>query len=237
MANLIYLIGDVSTRECYVVDPCWDVGGIVDFARKHRMKIVGAIASHYHFDHVGGFIFEPMMAMVYGPFAKEMMAKGASQRLCGLAEMGWEHGCKLYVHQSELGPVQHNCKLTREELTPIRQGSRLPLGEAGELEVLHTPGHSPGSVCLCVRSAQRHGEVIAVISGDTLFPGSCGRLDSDDSSVTAMFDSLAKLRTLDSRTPVYPGHAYGGKVTTIGKEKVEGMLRPFTREMFAKLFA
>uniref|UniRef100_A0A6V2UM53 Uncharacterized protein n=1 Tax=Emiliania huxleyi TaxID=2903 RepID=A0A6V2UM53_EMIHU len=54
MKNFVYLVGDAATRECYVVDGCWDVEGIVALARRHKMRLVGAVGTHYHFDHVGG---------------------------------------------------------------------------------------------------------------------------------------------------------------------------------------
>jgi glyoxylase-like metal-dependent hydrolase (beta-lactamase superfamily II) len=201
----------------------------------HKMNLVGAIGSHHHWDHVGGLLPRELQAMVYGPFG---VPKGASARLQGLAEMRWEHGCILYAHANDIDQCMRMCTLRRDELTPLHHRQRLPIGEAGELEVLHTPGHTMGSICLCVHSKKVGGEegrLTAVLSGDTLFPRSCGRLDCDDSSVGEMFDSLQKLRELDDELPVYPGHSYGGLVTTIGREKEGGMLRPFTREMWHRM--
>ena len=97
--------------------------------------------------------------------------------------------------------------------------------------MLHTPGHSGGSVCVCVRPKDG-GEPVCLMSGDTIFPGSCGRLDLPDSSKEQMYQSLVKLRALNESIKVYPGHAYSGPSTTIGKEKVQGLLRPFSREQW-----
>ena len=57
MANFIYLIGDDATRECMVVDPAWDIKGIIDFIDREDMQLTGALVTHYHPDHVGGDIF------------------------------------------------------------------------------------------------------------------------------------------------------------------------------------
>ena len=53
MQNFIYLVGDAKTRECVVIDACWDVEGIIEFVKDEKMKLIGAVATHYHFDHVG----------------------------------------------------------------------------------------------------------------------------------------------------------------------------------------
>lgn len=102
--------------------------------------------------------------------------------------------------------------------------------------MLHTPGHSGGSVCVCVRP-KGGGEPVCLMSGDTIFPGSCGRLDLPDSDVDAMFGSLEKLRALPDELQVYPGHAYGGPSTTIGREKKGGLLRPISKQEFMQMFA
>jgi glyoxylase-like metal-dependent hydrolase (beta-lactamase superfamily II) len=57
MANFVYLVGDDATRECMVVDPAWDIKGIIDFVEQESMRLVGALVTHYHPDHVGGDIF------------------------------------------------------------------------------------------------------------------------------------------------------------------------------------
>ena len=81
MQNYIYLIGDATTRECFVVDACWDPAGIAAYAERHKMRLVGAIASHYHFDHVGGTLPPQMQGMVFGPFG---VPKGVEPRLPGV---------------------------------------------------------------------------------------------------------------------------------------------------------
>ena len=144
MQNHIYLIGCATTRECYVVDACWDTVGIASFAHRHRMRLVGAIGTHYHFDHCGGAVPPQMAAMVSGPF-------GGKPVLPGLREMRRDEGVAVHIHAREMGRVAQQCDLALEEISPLEQGARLRVGEAGELEVLHTPGHSGGSICVCVQ--------------------------------------------------------------------------------------
>eukprot|EP00315_Gephyrocapsa_oceanica_P009242 CAMPEP_0185289480 /NCGR_PEP_ID=MMETSP1363-20130426/3934_1 /TAXON_ID=38817 /ORGANISM="Gephyrocapsa oceanica, Strain RCC1303" /LENGTH=400 /DNA_ID=CAMNT_0027885373 /DNA_START=102 /DNA_END=1305 /DNA_ORIENTATION=+ len=214
MKNFVYLVGDAATRECYVVDGCWDVEGIVALARRQKMRLVGAVGTHYHFDHVGGKVPPRLVAMVCGPFAQEAQLQGWGSCLA-----------------TTVGRVAEQCSLEPAEVRPLEHGAVLPLGpSAGEIEVLHTPGHSGGSVCLCVR--RPGGAVASVLVGDTIFPGSCGRLDLPDSDVDAMFDSLQRLRALGDDVVIYPGHGYSGDRTTVGKEKVSGLLRPFSREQW-----
>ena len=230
MQNHIYLVGCAQTRECYVVDACWDVTGIVAYAKRNKMSIIGAIGTHYHFDHCGGEVPPQMVAMVAGPF-------GAGQKvmLPGLREMARDHGAAVYIHAREVERIAKQCEIPKETILPLEQAQRLPLGAAGEVEVLHTPGHSGGSVCLCVH--RTGGAPLCLLSGDTIFPGSCGRLDLPDSDVDAMFDSLGALRKLDESLSVYPGHAYGGASTTIAAEKRGGLLRPFSKDQFKSMFS
>ena len=171
MQNFIYLIGDAVSRACYVVDACWDPKGVAGYAARHKMKLVGAIASHYHFDHVGGEVPPQLAAMVYGPFAGA--AKNAT--LPGLAEMKTAHGCQLYAHSSEVARIAKQTRLPLTDLVGLDQGSSLPLGESGSLQVYHTPGHSGGSICLSVQPAGASAS-LGLIVGDTIFPGSCGRV-------------------------------------------------------------
>ncbi|KAL1508548.1 hypothetical protein AB1Y20_004647 [Prymnesium parvum] len=245
MSNLIYLVGDLTTRECYVVDACWDCKGIHSFARRHRMKIVGAIASHYHFDHTGGLPPASLRSMVFGPFEG-----GKDLRLPGLHEMARDFSARVYVHALEVQLISNQCQLEEKELVPLQDGQLLPVGAAGVLEVFHTPGHSGGSICLCIRKNQSATTDAAValtttagtkahalMVGDTIFPGSCGRLDLPDSNINHMFETMQKLRELDENLTVYPGHGYGGLQTTIAAEKRSGMLRPFTRDQWLQLLA
>lgn len=93
---------------------------------------------------------------------------------------------------------------------PLADGSEIPLGK-GLIRVIHTPGHTPGSVVFHTGAG--------VITGDTLFVGRCGRADLPGSDVNQLYDSLLRLRLLDAALAVYPGHDYGSRpVSTLGDE-------------------
>src|SRR5262245_56268672 len=86
MANFVYLIGDDESRECMVVDPAWDIPGILDVVDGTEMKLVGALVTHYHQDHVGGEIF--------------------GHQITGLAELLSKRPVKIYVNENESDGVR-----------------------------------------------------------------------------------------------------------------------------------
>ncbi|KAJ1669363.1 hypothetical protein GGF38_002316 [Coemansia sp. RSA 25] len=112
-----------------------------------------------------------------------------------------------------------NPQLRAHDFTPTPNGFGFRLGERTDLAFMHTPGHTPGSQCVLVNRCR-------LFSGDTLFPGSCGRTDLKGGCMPDMLESLqARLAALADQTIVYPGHEYGGEWTTIGREKKRGFLR------------
>lgn len=250
MKNLMYLVGDATSRECYAIDACWDTDGLVAYCEKHKMRLVGAICTHAHFDHSGGVVPPALVAMVYGPLA---MGRFDGHTVPGLREMGREHACRLYCHAAERETIAKQCGLELHELISLHAQSTLPLGSAGALEVIHTPGHSSGSICIGVHEAvaaetaptapsARRPAVASrrwrcLFVGDTIFPGACGRLDLPDCDKSAMYESLRTLATLDEALVVYPGHAFSGECTTIGQEKRAGLLRHLTKKQWLDVHA
>lgn len=182
MVNFIYLIGDRATGECVVVDPAWDVKGIVDLVEGDGMKLVGALATHFHPDHVGGDLLG--MAMVEG--IKELLELQGLPIHCQRQEVEWIH------KWTGVSPT---------ELTPHDSGEVVSVGSV-PIQLIHTPGHTPGSQCFLV--ADR------LISGDTLFLDGCGRTDLPGGDEEEIHRSInERLAHIKDGTVLYPGHLYG----------------------------
>lgn len=189
MQNFVYFVGDSEKRECLVVDPAWDIDGLIDFANGEGMKIVGALCTHYHPDHVGGSLFG---------FGIE-----------GIAELIAKNPCKVHVHALEADGVRKMTKVEKSDLLEHASGDKLQVG-AVEVEWLHTPGHTPGSSCFRVGNA--------LIAGDTLFLQGCGRVDLPGGNREEMRLTLTqRLSTLADDIVLYPGHAYGGEHAPLGE--------------------
>ncbi|MGD0289170.1 MAG: MBL fold metallo-hydrolase [Candidatus Binataceae bacterium] len=200
MANFVYLIGDSETHKAAVVDPAWDVDAILEFARKEGYEIDKILITHYHPDHLGG----------------SMMG----QNIQGAADLLGKIKAKVYVNKAEAEGTKRVAGLSDSDLVIVEAGDVFKVGEL-PVKFLHTPGHTPGSQCFLVEGN--------LISGDTLFVGSCGRVDLPGSDPAAMYYSLNHtLKNLDDATVVYPGHAYSSdSSTTIGKQKRHNMYMRF----------
>jgi len=190
MQNFVYLVGDRDTGECMVVDPAWDIAGIVEAAQRDDMRITGALVTHYHPDHVGGSMFG---------FDIE-----------GLADLVGRCSCKAHVHQAEAEGVRAVTGVSKSDLVEHVSGDKVKVGGI-EIELLHTPGHTPGSQCFRV-AGLTHGEEEALLAGDTLFLQGCGRVDLPGGNAEEMFRTLTqRLADLPGDTLLLPGHAYGGE--------------------------
>lgn len=192
MANLVYVIGDDEQRECMVVDPAWDIPGIVEFTEREDMRLTGALVTHYHPDHVGGDIF--------------------GHSIAGLAELLALRPVKVHVNEAESAGVKQVTGLSDTDLERHVGGDEIPIGNV-RVKFLHTPGHTPGSQCFLAEST--------LVSGDTLFIGGCGRVDLPGGNPEQMYHSLTQvLARLPDDTLLYPGHNYAAKPTsTIGDQK------------------
>lgn len=200
MANFIYLIGDTETHTAAVVDPAWDVRAILDYAQREGYAIDKILITHYHQDHLGGNMF--------------------GQSVQGAADLLELIKAKVYVNKDEAEGVKRVSGLSDSDLVKVEAGDVFKVGEL-DVKFLHTPGHTPGSQCFLVDGN--------LISGDTLFVNSCGRVDLPGSDPAAMYHSLNQvLRNLDDSTVVYPGHAYAPESsTTIGEQKRTNMYMRF----------
>jgi glyoxylase-like metal-dependent hydrolase (beta-lactamase superfamily II) len=211
MANLAYLVGSRSARECLVVDPAWEVDALLDRAEADGMRVVGALVTHYHPDHVGGQIF--------------------GHRIEGVARLLERLPVPLHVNEREAEGTRRVTGAAESDLVRHAGGDVLELGPV-RVRLLHTPGHTPGSQCFLVEEAGRPG---LLVSGDTLFLGSCGRVDLPGASPEDMYRSLSGvLAKLPDETLLFPGHLYAPEPSsTLGEQKRRNpYLRATTLEQF-----
>lgn len=184
MANFVYLVGDKHKRECVVVDPAWDVQGIVDVATRDGMKITAALVTHYHPDHVGGSLFGQL-------------------HVEGLTKLLAVNPCPIHCHEAEAFGVRRVTGLAETDLVKHVSGDTIAAGDVA-IELLHTPGHTPGSSCFRCRDA--------LVAGDTLFLTSCGRVDLPGGDPAEMQRTLSqRIMALPDDLVLYPGHEYGGQ--------------------------
>src|SRR5438034_1449274 len=182
MQNFVYLVGDPVARRCVVVDPAWEIDTIVDTAAADDMTIIGALVTHTHQDHVGG----------------SLASWGMPGRIAGVEELLARVKAKVYVHKAE----REFLPGLGSDLVKVDNHDTLRIGRF-TLTFLHTPGHTPGSQCFLVDDR--------LVSGDTLFIGSCGRTDLPGSDPAEMYYSLTqRLGALPDGTLLFPGHNYGG---------------------------
>jgi hydroxyacylglutathione hydrolase len=192
MANYVYIIADRETRKALVVDPAWDIDGLLAELDKEDLELTGALVTHYHPDHIGGDF--------------------AGHHIEGLTELLAKRPCKIHIHKAEAPYVQKQLGLTPAEYDAVDGETTLDVGRI-PVRLLHTPGHTPGSQCFLVGGH--------LVSGDTLFIGSCGRVDLPGSNPEDLYYSLnQKLKRLPDDTILLPGHNYAPQRTsTIEQEK------------------
>ena len=173
-----YIIHDEASKTCCVIDPGYTPEIILDYLEEKGLTAEAILLTHGHFDHVGG--------------VKQIAA---------------ETGCDVYIQPNDLsmppmmtdGPLYYTKTYT--------DGERLELAGL-QISVIHTPGHTPGSVCLLAENV--------MFSGDTLFAGSCGRTDLPGGDWATITKSLRRLAAFETNYCVCPGH---GESTTLAEEK------------------
>ena len=204
MANLAYLVGSRSARQAFVVDPAWSVDALLDQAEADDMDVVGALVTHYHQDHVGGSIF--------------------GMNIEGVPRLLERKPVPIHVNSHEADGTRQVTGASESDLVRHEAGDVLELGEV-RIRLLHTPGHTPGSQCFLVEEMGAPGRLVA---GDTLFLGSCGRVDLPGSNPEDMYTSLNHtLKALPDETVLYPGHLYSSEASaSMGSQK---RTNPFLR--------
>ena len=210
MVNFVYLIGDRSTGECMVIDPAYAVDDLMAVAANDGMKITGALATHYHPDHIGG----------------SMM----NYRIEGITRL-LEHGSVgIHVNKEEAPWVLRTTGVSETDLVAHEAGDIVKVGDI-DITLVHTPGHTPGSQCFLVNGC--------LISGDTLFLDGCGRTDLPGSDPEMMYHSLQTLNSLPSSTIIYPGHQYSQPAhETLGQVQQHNfVLKPMSKDQWTTIFA
>lgn len=191
-----YVVVDEATKKCAVVDPGMiepeEENALVNYIERSGLTVTHVINTHLHVDHAVGdkFVGDKFKVPVLGHKSDETLGARMQQQamMFGMRE-----------------------KLDAVSLTSyLEDGDKVKVGD-GELDVLHVPGHSPGSIALYDPEGKY------VIVGDALFDGSIGRTDLPGGDFGTLINSIkSKLLTLPDETTVYSGH---GPATTIGKEK------------------
>ncbi len=183
-----YLLEDESTRQAAVIDPGGDAPRLL--AALKGLDVRRILLTHGHYDHTGA----------------------AAELAAALPQ------AEVYIHERDYRDVDPGLFPLRTQLSAVNfygEGDRLPLGEL-TLEVLHTPGHSQGSVTL------RCGDVL--FCGDTLFAGSCGRTDFPGGDTAKILASLRRLGELEGNLQVLPGHM---ESSTLDRER---QVNPYLRQ-------
>jgi hydroxyacylglutathione hydrolase len=189
LENNCFIIGDEKSKECLIIDPGDEPDRILDFIRKNHFEVKYIICTHGHFDHIGA-----------------------------ISDIKKETTAILLIHRDDLEiyrSTRDQAALWGFDLEPqpepaafVSEGDTIAIGDL-RFGVFHTPGHSPGGICL-------YGEGI-LVTGDTLFAGSVGRTDFYGGDIRELKKSFKRLMSLPDDVKVLPGH---GPESTIGKEKI-----------------
>jgi glyoxylase-like metal-dependent hydrolase (beta-lactamase superfamily II) len=192
----VCLVGDPRTREAIVIDGAIPgLPWIVDALGRHGWRLVLIVSTHGHWDHTGE-------NAALQAWSGQQTDDGVGARIAA-HRADWHH---LTDPQPLYAPFPIPPCLPAVELA---EGGVVRFGDV-RLEVLHTPGHTEGSVCLL------SAEDGIIFSGDTLFAGGWGRVDLPGGDAEAMVESLARLAGLEDALRVVPGH---GRETTIARER------------------
>jgi glyoxylase-like metal-dependent hydrolase (beta-lactamase superfamily II) len=209
MVNFVYAIGDRSRGECVLVDPAYAVADLLDAVEADGMTVTGVLASHYHPDHIGG----SMMGYT----------------IEGVPALLQRADVPVHVQAAEAPWVARTIGVAEHELAAHQPGDSIAVGDIS-IELLHTPGHTPGSQCLLVDGR--------LVSGDTLFLEGCGRTDLPGSDAAAMYDSLQRLAALPEGTVIYPGHRYSipSSATMSSIREQNYVFKPSSKQQWLSMF-
>jgi len=211
MVNFVYAIGDRETGEALLIDPAYAPGELVDMVSADGLAVVGALATHYHPDHVGGDFMGHSVA--------------------GIVDLLAVADVPVHVQRDEVPWVTRRTGVGEDSLVAHDAGDVVTVGEL-EVTLIHTPGHTPGSQCFLVEGC--------LISGDTLFLEGCGRTDLPGSDPAEMYRSLTeRLSRVSDDTILFPGHLYSADRSAPMKDvrQYNYALAPTTAEQWLAMFA
>lgn len=192
MEVFCYIVGDGVSKTCALIDPAFETERILGEVEKEGYRVTHVINTHHHSDHTAG-----NAAILAATDAKLLIHRLDGEKLGGMM------GGKGSPPPDDL----------------LEDNDVIAIGEE-QLKVIHTPGHSPGGICLYTPGH--------VFTGDTLFVGAVGRTDFPGGSMSQMLSAIKdKIYTLPGETIVWPGHDYGYSPRSTVENEQE--LNPFTR--------
>jgi hydroxyacylglutathione hydrolase len=191
MKNFIYLLIDWQTRECAIVDPWVELAPLLEAIETHQLKPVCVILTHTHHDHIGG--------------------------VGGLIEK--YPGIPVVLNELDMHRIKEATRKAAK-LKYVRDDDQFKVGSI-EVQVLHTPGHSPGECSYFVPAAGPEKRPY-LFTGDTMFIRDCGRTDLAGGNVLDLFDSIQRIKKCPQKTVILCGHHYQPEVaSTLAVELVE----------------
>jgi glyoxylase-like metal-dependent hydrolase (beta-lactamase superfamily II) len=211
MVNFVYAVGDRESGEAVLIDPAYAPSELIEMLGADEMRLVGALATHYHPDHVGG----------------EM----AGHEISGISELLGVVDVPIHVNREEVPWVTRRTGVGVDALVAHESQDVVRVGDV-EITLIHTPGHTPGSQCFLVDGR--------LISGDTLFLEGCGRTDLPGSDPAEMYRSLSeRLARISDNTILFPGHLYSADASAPLSEVREFnyALAPVSEQQWLAMFA
>ena len=192
MAVFCYLVADKKTKEGVLIDPAGDLDRVFSIVNKHAVTIKYVINTHGHFDHTSGY-----ESVVQKTGAQLLIHEKDRKNLTSLTNR--------FLSKTIGG------KTSPQPTVGLKDGDYISFGSQ-RLKVIHTPGHSEGSICLYTPGH--------VFTGDTLFTEGMGRTDLFNGSMTKIMDSIRnKILALPDDTIIWPGHHYGARPTSTVREQ------------------
>lgn len=211
MVNFVYLIGDRHKKEAVLIDPAYAVAELIAIATADDMKITGALATHYHPDHVGG----------------DMYGHGIE----GVRELLTQCQVKVHTQRDEVPWIKRMTGCSDSDLAVHSSGDVVKVGDV-EICLIHTPGHTPGSQCFLVENR--------LVAGDTLFLQGCGRTDLPGGDASQMYQSLTqRLAKVPDDAILFPGHLYSDdpSSTMAQTRRTNQVFKPKTEQEWLAAFA